>query len=69
MSMYKDGLYTYICEYEFKGVYPGKILTVEVDSLGRVMDGFWIDEHKEFTTGGDCKYWIPPSQIRIVTKV
>lgn len=39
------------------------------DSLADFKDGFWINADGRFTRGGDAKYWIPPSMIRVIAKV
>ena len=42
---------------------------VEAESIGQVSSGFWINDQFLLTTGSDCKWWIPPSSIKIVEKV
>ena len=48
---------------------------VDIPSIAYAESGFWIDNNYEFryiTEIGaeeNCKYWIPPSQIRFVEKI
>lgn len=46
-------------------------LTVDVKdrSIGEIRNGFWINKSFEFSTGSDCKFFIPASQILGITKI
>ena len=50
----------------FMDPFLNKLDYVEVSRMSDVTDGFWLNSDYEFTRGSDCKYWIPPSQIRCV---
>jgi hypothetical protein len=57
----------YVCIFEKRGSkYEGN---VRVNCLADVKDGFWINDKGKFTLGSDCKFWIPPSQIKIIEKI
>lgn len=59
----------YYCFYRLKTQTTENIYFVEVESIGDVEAGFWIDPMMAFTKAGDCKYWIPPSAILYVEKI
>lgn len=46
-----------------------KRMTVDVPTIGDIMNGFWLNEHLEFTKLSDNKIWIAPSQIFCVVKI
>ena len=49
--------------------------SVDIPSIDYAESGFWIDKNYEFryiTEIGaeeNCKYWIPPSQVKYVEKI
>lgn len=44
--------------------FSGDLYLIDVDGMSDVLNGFWVDETIEFTTGiGNEKYWIPPHMI------
>lgn len=69
MSIYK-------CYFTFRKGGYGESWHVAVSENGPTafMDGFWVSEHMIYTTGVvnttgmNCKYWIPPSQILYIEK-
>ena len=42
---------------------------VDIPSIADAKDGFWVNEHNEFTRGEDALFWIPPAQIIHVEKI
>jgi hypothetical protein len=56
---------TYRCTFTFKDNSQTVYSNEGIDSF---KDGFWITGTVEFTKGGDCEYWIPPSAIKYVHK-
>lgn len=36
--------------------------------IAEFVNGFWINDDYEFTNGSDAKYWIPPTNIRFISK-
>ena len=52
----------YVCRFVFQ------VKQLEVEGTMEMRDGFWINAEFERTTGSDCKYWIPPSQILYIEK-
>lgn len=63
----------YICKYSFIEIIDGGIYTTlqttEIPSIVWALEGFWVNKEHEFTQLEDNKYWIPPSQIKLVEKV
>lgn len=59
----------YYCFYRFKTQTTENIYFVDVESIGDVEGGFWINGSRNFTKASDCKYWIPPSAILYVEKI
>ena len=56
---------TYVCVFNYDG------LTIRTESVGGIAmfeDGFWINEDLEFTKLSDAAHWIPPGQIKYITK-
>ena len=54
-------------EYEVDFILRGEQLTTVVHGrLTDIQNGFWLDENKDYITGGECTYWIPPSQITLI---
>ena len=43
-------------------------LDTNVPDIAAVKDGFWVNNKFKFTTGSDCRYWLPPSSILYVIK-
>jgi len=37
--------------------------------IAEFKDGFLIDNKKQHTKTSNCKYWIPPSAIRVIEKM
>ncbi len=66
-------MYSYKCIFNFTKVYrvdgQHHHVTSQHDGIHAFIDGFWLNEDLKFTKGSDCKYWIPPSQIRYIEKV
>ena len=38
------------------------------DSLAEFKDGFWLDDHLQFTKGGDAKVFVHASKIEYIVK-
>jgi hypothetical protein len=55
----------YMCEFIFRG---NRLFAKSEYGIADFMEGFWIDKNWQFTKGGDCLYWIPPSCINYVEK-
>jgi hypothetical protein len=52
------------------GVGIGKMhYFTDIPDIGCAVNGFWVNEAKEYTFSGDNKYWIPPSRILHVEKI
>ena len=59
----------YSCLFVF-GVGIGKMhYFTDIPDIGVAVNGFWVNEAKEYTYSGDNKYWIPPSRILHVEKI
>lgn len=43
--------------------------STEVRGIADVADGFWCNEHWQFTSGFDAEWWIPASRVIAVHKV
>lgn len=54
----------YRCKFEINNF----IHVIYSDDISDFTSGFWIDEHKNFTKGSDCKYWLPSSSILYISK-
>ncbi len=56
----------YVCYFLWRDVWH----TVESEEgIRRFDSGFWITGTMELTKASDCKYWIPPSQIKYIEKI
>jgi hypothetical protein len=55
----------YRCWFNFKDAI---CVATSTEGLAGFNKGFWITEQLKLTKGGDCKYWIPPSQIILIEK-
>ena len=52
------------CKFE----HQGHILVVEIDSIAKVKEGFYIDNRNRFIESLECaRYWIPPVAIKHIT--
>ena len=56
----------YRCYFIFKDSWH---VVESEEGIGRFCSGFWITGTMELTKGSDCKYWIPPSQIKYIDKI
>lgn len=57
----------YLCTYH--NAYLGGTQKIVVPTIGDVMNGFWINGDHEFTKLSDNLFWIPPSQLILVSKI
>lgn len=59
---------TYVCTYDFY-LQSGYCEVESTEGIRAFKDGFWINSDLKLTKGMDSKYWIPPSQIKLITKM
>lgn len=45
------------------------IKMTKVPCIADAKDGFWINDHYQFTKLSDCRFWIPPGQILYIEKM
>ncbi len=67
-------MYRYKCVFTFNHPDMGQVtrrysVIYDGDGLFAYTNGFWITKDVKFTKGSDCKYWIPPSQIKYIEKI
>ena len=55
----------YRCEFRWKS---GVAYVHSDEGIAAFKDGFWLDAFFNYTKGGKCCYWIPPSQILYIQK-
>ena len=56
----------YFCTFIMDGINGSSV--TEVPDIASVASGFWVNNKFEFTTGSDCRYWLPPASILYVRK-
>lgn len=66
-------MYSYKYVFSFMMAGRGRVVrrytaTYDQDGIHAYTSGFWITSELKFTKAGDCKYWIPPSQILYIGK-
>lgn len=60
----------YVCYFNFYDPSQGKLVmsASSKQGLDAFEFGFWLNGDMEYTKAGDARYWIPPSQIRLIAK-
>jgi len=56
----------YRCFYIMDGLVGPK--DTIIPDIASVSGGFWVNSKFEYTTGSDCRYWLPPASILYVRK-